>query len=88
MLKPAINEVLEKIDNRYFLISTVAKRARDLVDGEEPLVYCEETEKPVCVATNEIVQGKIGYRLLSEEEVAAQELAHQEYQEKKLREQD
>ena len=26
MLKPSINEVLDKIDNRYYLVGTVAKR--------------------------------------------------------------
>lgn len=26
MLKPSINEVLEKIDNRYYLVGTVSKR--------------------------------------------------------------
>ena len=35
MLKPSINEVLAKIDNRYYLVGTVAKRAREIVDGSE-----------------------------------------------------
>lgn len=26
MLKPSINEVLDKIDNRYYLVGTVAKK--------------------------------------------------------------
>ena len=35
MLKPSINEVLDKIDNRYYLVGTVAKRAREIIDGAE-----------------------------------------------------
>ncbi|WP_337814813.1 DNA-directed RNA polymerase subunit omega, partial [Intestinibacter sp.] len=33
MVKPSINDVLEKISNRYYLVGTVAKRAREIVDG-------------------------------------------------------
>ena len=38
MLKPSINEVLDKIDNRYYLVGTVAKRAREIIDGAEVYV--------------------------------------------------
>lgn len=27
MVKPSINDILEKINNRYYLVGTVAKRA-------------------------------------------------------------
>ena len=37
-MKPSINEVLAKIDNRYYLVGTVAKRAREIVDGSESYV--------------------------------------------------
>ena len=35
MVKPSINDILEKINNRYYLVGTVAKRAREIVDGSE-----------------------------------------------------
>ena len=35
MVKPSINDILEKINNRYYLVGTVAKRAREKVDGSE-----------------------------------------------------
>ena len=38
MLKPSLNEIVKKIDNRYYLIATVSKRARELVDGDIPMV--------------------------------------------------
>ena len=36
MIKPSINEVLNQIDNRYYLVVTVAKRSRELIDGATP----------------------------------------------------
>ena len=87
MLKPSLNDVLEKIDNRYYLVWTVAKRARELVDGAEPYVTVEKKEKPVITATKEVTEGKIGYRLLTEEEIAEAEKKHIEEQNRQLAEQ-
>ncbi len=86
MLKPSINDVLEKIDNRYYLAWTVAKRARELVDHAEPYVKTENKEKPVVTATKEVAENKITYRLLTEEEIAAKEKLHQEEQNRQLAE--
>ena len=59
MLKPSINEVLDKIDNRYYLVGTVAKRAREIIDGAEPLVDTKDGEKPLSIAIDELNQAKI-----------------------------
>lgn len=88
MLKPSLNDIVDKIENRYYLIGTVSKRARELVNGEEPLINVDPSDKPVVVASEEVIQGKIDYRLLSEEEVEAKELAHKMEQERKLLEQE
>lgn len=88
MLRPSLNDIVEKIDNRYYLIATVSKRARELVDKEEPLIKADSKDKPVVVASEEIIAGKVGYRLLTDDEVEAKELAHKLAQEKKLLEQD
>ncbi|MBC2575638.1 DNA-directed RNA polymerase subunit omega [Peptostreptococcus canis] len=88
MLKPSLNDIVEKIDNRYYLIATVSKRAREIVNGEEALVEAKETDKPVVVASEEIIHGKVGYRLLTDEEIKVKELAHKLEQERKLMEQD
>ena len=58
MLYPAIGE-LEKITNsRYALVTITAKRARQLLEASEqsgiPL-----TDKPVKLAINDIAQGKV-----------------------------
>jgi len=87
MLKPSINEVLDKIDNRYYLVGTVAKRAREIVDGAEIYVANRNKEnKPVSLATQEVVDGEITYRLLTEEEIEIAEAKHHAEQQKTIEE--
>ena len=38
MTNPSILQLLKKADCRYTLVVEVAKRARELVDGEPPLI--------------------------------------------------
>ncbi len=79
MLKPSINEVLSKIDNRYYLVGTVAKRAREIIDGADVNVANKQREtKPVSLATQEVAEGKISYRILTQEEVEIQEAREEE----------
>ena len=69
-MKPSINEVLNKIDNRYYLVGTVAKRAREIIDGADIYVANKQREtKPVSLATQEVADEKITYRLLTQEEI-------------------
>ena len=87
MIKPSINDVLEKISNRYYLVGTVAKRAREIVDGSEIYVENKQGEnKPVCIATQEVAEEKITYRLLTPEEIEQKELEHHLEQEKQQKE--
>ena len=60
LVEPGINELLEKADSRYTLVIETAKRARQLAQGEEPLVECE-SENPVTIAAHEIMEGKVTY---------------------------
>ena len=86
-MKPSINEVLAKIDNRYYLVGTVAKRAREIVDGSESYVDSKVNKgRPVMLATEEIAEGKITYRLLTEEEIEIEEAKHLEEQSKLIEE--
>ena len=86
-MKPSINEVLAKIDNRYYLVGTVAKRAREIVDGSESYVDSKVNKgKPVMLATEEIAEGKLTYRLLTEEEIEIEEAKHLEEQSKLIEE--
>jgi DNA-directed RNA polymerase subunit omega len=60
MIKPSIDELLEKVDSRYMLVSIISKRARQIVEGSDIMVTTNET-KPVSIAIEEFSQDKIKY---------------------------
>lgn len=69
MIHPSYTELIdvlsgqESLDNsmlsRYTIIIAAAKRARQLVDGSEPLVDNIKVDKPVSIAVNELYNSKI-----------------------------
>ena len=63
MINPSIVDLLKKVDNRYTLVTMTAKRARQLIEGEEPLIKLDST-KPVTIAINEISDGEITYETI------------------------
>ena len=65
MLRPTYNDLIEsmnrnreegklEVQSRYSVVIASAKRARQLIDGEEPLIKGEEGKKPLSVAIEEI----------------------------------
>lgn len=60
LIKPTLESLMEKVDSKYTLVTLAAKRARELTDGDEPLVDVETT-RVVSIAMEEIDQGKITY---------------------------
>lgn len=60
MINPTLRELLEKVDSKYTLVVAVAKRARQIVDGQPKLTKVSST-KPVTIAVHEIADGKVGY---------------------------
>jgi DNA-directed RNA polymerase subunit omega len=61
MINPPLDLLLKKVDCKYTLVAFASKRAREILNGEKPLVDCK-SKKPVTIALEEIVQGKIGYQ--------------------------
>ena len=60
MIHKELNDLLEHVDCRYTLVVNTAKRARQIIDGAQPLT--ENVEKnPVSQAVEEIEQNKISY---------------------------
>ena len=58
MLAPSMKDLLTHIDNRYMLVNIAAKRARDIaINAEEREISL--TEKPVTLALNDIIDGKV-----------------------------
>ena len=47
------------INSRYSIVMATAKRARQIVDGDEPLINAPEGEKPLSIAVEELNQEKI-----------------------------
>ncbi len=60
LVEPSITDLLEKVDSRYTLVIETAKRARQIVEGDEPLVECE-SKNPVTIAAFEVVEDKVTY---------------------------
>jgi DNA-directed RNA polymerase subunit omega len=60
MIHPSLDILVKKVDSKYTLVVFAAKRARELMSGDAPLVECK-SNKPVTVALEEIAQGKIVY---------------------------
>lgn len=60
LIKPTLESLMTKVDSKYTLVTLAAKRARQLTDGDEPLVDVDTT-KVVSIAMEEINQGKITY---------------------------
>ena len=58
MLHPSMTELLEKVDNRYLLVNVAAKRAREIAEEAE-INEVRLNEKPVKLALDDIVSGKI-----------------------------
>ena len=58
MLHPSMTELLEKVDNRYLLVNVTAKRARQIAEEAE-INEVRLNEKPVKLALDDIVDGKI-----------------------------
>jgi DNA-directed RNA polymerase subunit omega len=54
------------INSRYAIVMATAKRARQIVDGDEPLIDVPEGEKPLSIAVEELNQEKI--RILADNE--------------------
>ncbi|WMJ82101.1 DNA-directed RNA polymerase subunit omega [Clostridium sp. MB40-C1] len=66
MINPSIVDLLDKVDNRYSLVTVTSKRARQLIDGETVLVNIDENVKPLTMAINEVNEGKVLYKSLVE----------------------
>lgn len=66
------------INSRYSIVMATAKRARQIVNQDEPLIENTYGRKPLSIAVEELNEGKI--RILSEEEALKQEEAAREKQ--------
>lgn len=59
MIQPPLNLLVSKVDCRYTLVTVISKRARDIV--EECSKNGEYDVKPVSLAVDDLIHGRIGY---------------------------
>ncbi len=57
--KPNVEDLLKVADNRFELVNMVAKRARQLENGEKAMIDCENLMSAVTIASEEIKNGKL-----------------------------
>lgn len=74
MIHPSYNELIEiinqdresedapEINSRYSIVMAAAKRARQIIDGQQPLVDKVSVNKPLTIAVEELRRGKIKVR--------------------------
>lgn len=65
MIEPTIDSLMEKVDSKYSLVVAAAKRARQIVDGAEPMER-GSSNKPVSIALSEIGHDKIYFTQVSD----------------------
>lgn len=71
MIHPSYKEMMEAVNSeseddttpivssRYSIVMATAKRARQIVSGDRPMVDDAEGRKPLSVAVDEIYQGNV-----------------------------
>ena len=65
MARVTVEDCLEHVDNRFDLVLLATKRARQLVNGVEPLLPWEN-DKPTVMALREIAEGLISHRYVDQ----------------------
>ncbi len=63
------------INSRYSVVMATAKRARQIIAGDEPLVRVKDKQKPLSIAVDEMNQAQL--RILTDEEKAALEAGNE-----------
>ncbi|MDR7520085.1 MAG: DNA-directed RNA polymerase subunit omega [Armatimonadota bacterium] len=58
MIKPSLEELLERVPSKYALVMAAAKRARQLKEGVLPLVDIDSANT-VTIALEEIATGRV-----------------------------
>lgn len=59
------------VQSRYSIVIATAKRARQLIGGEEPMIGGSYGKKPLSVAVEELYEQRV--KILSEEEPSSEE---------------
>ena len=82
MLHPSYSDLIEVansgveegehpvVNSRYSIVIATAKRARQIIGGDDPLVEDAEGKKALSIAVEELYTGQV--KILGEDEIAAE----------------
>ncbi len=73
MLYPPVNELVKRTGTRYALVVTAAKRARQLIEGDQPQVNID-SNKAITIAANEYYEDKYTMVPMTEDELRQQKI--------------
>ncbi len=73
MARVTVEDCLDHVDNRFELVLLATKRARQLVNGVDPLLPWEN-DKPTVMALREIAEGLITTKAMEETEVTQESI--------------
>ena len=62
----APEEATKIVNSRYSIVLATAKRARQIIDGSEPLCDKVPCNKPLSIAVEEVYEGKV--KIIGDEE--------------------
>ena len=68
MARVTVQDAVEKIGNRFDLILTAARRARQLQLNQSAPLVPEDNDKPTVIALREIEKGLINQDIMDEQE--------------------
>ncbi len=81
MIKPSIENLLERVDSKFTLVTLASRRARQInayfsqlgdgVGAQVPPQVTSSARKPLSIAFQEISGDKISYERISDEELAS-----------------
>ncbi|HEY5525621.1 MAG TPA: DNA-directed RNA polymerase subunit omega [Clostridium sp.] len=60
MINPSVMDLLKKVEDRYSLVMVTSKRARQLINGSEPLVKVD-SRKALTIAIHEVNEDAVTY---------------------------
>ncbi len=69
------------VNSRYSIVCATAKRARQIIDGDEPYISGAAGMKPLSIAVEELYEGEL--KILTDEEVEEKNEELSDYLEKK-----
>ena len=72
MARITVEDCLANVDNRFELVLTATKRARQIADGADALVP-EENDKPTVIALREIAEGLISNEMLDANDTSTED---------------